>query len=70
MSMAMSSLFVCYSRTATIVFLSSLVCLFVIVARDYRVIVFVGLYVCPGVFSETMNSTVTMSHTIVTYTPE
>ena len=42
--MAMSS----YSRTATIVFLSSLVCLFV------------WMFVCPLLFLDSIHSTVTM----------
>ena len=57
---------VCYSRTATIVFSSSLVCLcdyslFVLVRLD--VSLFVCLFVCPGLFLDTVNSTVPISHT-------
>ena len=73
----LSCLFVCYSRTATIVFSSSLVCYSrtaTIVFSPALVCLFVCLYVflsvCPGVFSDAVNPTVTLSHIIVTYMPE
>ena len=48
----------CYSRTATIVFLPSLVCLFLYL--------FVWMFVCPSLFLDSIHSTVTMLHVVVT----